>query len=69
TNDGAYSNTTFVSCNSSVGNVGGHAQFIDGLTFADGSDWAYIDVRITVPTNELTGNKNATLIITASADS
>lgn len=69
TDDGIYTNTTFVTCNSSVGNIGGHAQFIDALNFTDGSDYAYVDVFICVPTNEPTGNKQSTLSFTASADS
>ena len=67
--DTRFTNTTFVTCNSSIGNIGGTAQFIDGLNYTDGKDWAYVDVFIYVPSNEPTGNKQSTLVFTGSADS
>ena len=60
-------NTSYVICNiTGSANIGGTAEFIDGLNYSDGSDYAYVDVNITVPSLEPTGVKGAILSFTAS---
>lgn len=63
-------NTTYVTCNNltATGAVGGDAAFIDGLNFTDSSDNVYVDVRITVPMDEFTGQKGSILEFIAAAN-
>jgi len=58
-------NTTYINCTSSAGNVGGDTAFIDALNYTNQYDNAYVDVQIIVPDDEPIGLKGAVLSFTA----